>query len=230
MKKQIISLLAIICFCAQVTYAQSRVNREKESFISSIQLLGTVTEWNLNSDEIWHKSESDHYARVITIDATPTRPTGFHKIKLVSFNANNEIVYALAYEIGYWSYRYEYIEVESHRYSSFSYYFLSEEELSQIVNLVDGEISVSFNGYLSHMDEDQDRVIQRFKKGIYTHDGPFVARLRVTDQDGRKVLRFTVPYDHRQKNDNVFDRGPYYEIRFSDFEKIKKKISRVLNQ
>ena len=142
-------------------------------------------------------------------------------------------MYAICYEIGFYSYYYAYAHLDPYRYTRLFYFFISSSDLSQITNLEDGELAISFSGYMgNYREDDQDGLIQEYKKksSFSIHDVPFLARLKVTEQKGNKVLRFTLPYDERQQNANVFLSGPYYEISYSKFNSIKKKINRVISK
>ena len=158
------------------------------------------------------------------------RDEGFHEINLISFSDGGKEVYAFEYAVGYYDYRYENIRLDPRYFTRPFYYFISQADLSKIASLEEGELEVSFFAHLDMWRHDnQDDLIREYKSGKQI-EGNFTARLRVTEQDGRKVLRFTVPYDDRQKKDSVFESGPYYEIRYSTFSRIKKRIKKQITE
>ena len=227
MKRFVLAL--ILATISIASYSQTRVIRVKSTFDFVSTSIGPSKEWEKFGGD-WKSTSSQRYNYDDLVNHKDYGTKGYFQIALISFIDKGERFYALRYQIGHYGYHYPHIQVDSYEYKEYSYYYITESDIMLLVNLFEnGKADIyPYAAFTLDMTGNQDKVI-RYRYNKRNLQGKHCQWI-YTNQENKKVVRFTLPYDARQNSNYVFQVGPYYEISASEYKNFIKSISKVLSK
>lgn len=220
--------LVLISFSI-VSYSQTRGIREKSKFDFISTSIGPSKEWEKIQGD-WKSTSSQRYNYDDLVDHKDYGTKGYFQIALISFKDRGERFYALRYQIGHFGYHYPHIQVDSYKYKEYSYYYITKDDIMQMLDLFEiGKVDIyPYAAYELDMTGNQDKVI-RYRYSNRDLRGQHCQWI-YTNQGNRKVVRFTLPYDARQNHNYVFQTGPYYEISVGEYKQFVKSLKKVFDK
>ena len=248
--KQLVSIIISAIFLSLPSFAQDYGPHEPENFgqiskaiPSSLRWFtdGSIERWKYESSNIYNRYRYHKYddAGEIIRHATPSFDRkriilkGYFNIDVVSFNSNDSVIYGIRYEIGDWAYEYEVgLSHDDPIYSThYEIYYISRKDLTGLANLSYNDHSIIFPYGYDPYSQDEDGFIQHYRRyGTYYPNLPEPGRCEwtITEQDGKMVARFTLPYEKGCQLEDPLIYGPYYEIDYKKFQQFQKSVRKML--
>ena len=237
--KQLCTIIISAIFLSLPSFAQDYGPHVPEKFEKISVSLPSAIRWYLSpgSGE-WKSSSSECYNEYFnklpnnSFDrANKKCVDGFFAIDIISFNDNDDNpVYAIRYKIG--DVKYTMFNKRGGEYSyHYDLFYISKDDLEKIAYLDNGEQFVVFPCGNDPYSESEDGYIQHYRMyGPSYPSLPQPGRIEwaITKRNGKKVARFTIPYEPFSQLDAVLEYGPYFELEYKYFRRFQHSIRRLL--
>ncbi len=249
--KQFFIIVAL--FLSISAHAQDYGPHEPECFDKVSKSIGECVQWEFDGGRgEWRSHPSNHYNYYKRHDYTSAKVDlgltlnrdfdrrgqnvwGYDVIDIVSFMNGEERIWGIRYTIGDFYYKVDRFERQAYPvYSTHDeIYYVKEEDIIALANLKNGEGIVVYPYGTDPYSENEDGFIQHYRRyGTYYPNEKIPGRCEwtITEQDGKTVARFTIPYEIKAQQDYVLEYGPYYEIDYKKFRKFQNSLIKILDK
>ena len=237
--KQFVTIIITAIFLSLSSFAQDYGPHEPEKFSRISTALPPSTKWvQMPGTGEWMTLPSDDYNEYYkklpnnSYDRHNTKVVwGYFAIDIVSFNDNDgNPVYAIRYKIG--DVKYTMFDKMGGEYSyHYDLFYITKDDLERIAYLENDEQIVVYPYGNDPYSESEDGYIQHYRMyGPSYPSLPQPGRIEwtITKRDGKKVVRFTLPYEAFSQLDAVLEYGPYYELEYKYFRRFQHSVRKLL--